>query len=248
MKRVWGVIALATGCVVTVVSIFSVYVIFRKPSQVDCTAQNLNIAIDQRYSPQFRTEIENYIKTISHQNISTIAQTLQKKYPAILAVTIEQSAQATNISIDSVIPWSTINKQYVVDSLGNQLSSACFDPAIIEQLPNFSIDPKELTNRTHQRRAHHFATQLPRAFFDTFDVFWKDQTHIYLTTKTKPSWCILTYDSQSFNEKIISQCCDCVQSTQSNVKQQKNSTLVADIRFEKQIVLYHKNMNLFDEA
>ncbi len=202
-------------------------------------------SIDPRFSEQEQQAIALVLEQERLRAPATLAHSLKQKFPAIDFVSVAYSARADQeIEVRSVNPLVRVNDDHVLCDRGPLLASSLYHPSTLQTLHTISM--KYLpTTTTDVQTLREFVGKVTPDFHTRFAVDWRSATQALFRDKTKPDF-VMIADGTSLPSAETIKRCDAIYTTMKEQQTKKdfvkkNTTLVTDTRFEKQIIAYFKS-------
>lgn len=172
-----------------------------------------------------------------------IAKTIKEQHHYIQSILIKKNVHSVQILIKAYRPAFLVNEQYILCKQLNQLfDKALFDTQKINNIYRISI-----CSSTLEKELPYVCVWLERcdSFFDQFNVYWHDHTKIFLQHK-QTQQLIKTAYHIALHQAVYTWAQEALHQ-ESLVKKELNP-LIADIRFEGQIVVYRRGENNEDDC
>ena len=197
-------------------------------------------AFDSCFSNATRDRLKEFIDTRNHTIGSSkqLFEDLKKQFPQVKSLIVERCAPGVmHYDIQSVRPLVTINKQCVVAENGAVFPMTLFAQRSVNFLydvavPNFGFKQLPTSFVTAMQE------MLPE-MFSSYAVSWIDDKEMWLRDKNDPSFFIICNTKKLPDAQMFSHCNrlrqEMTQKTDER-KTEKQSIVVADIRFDKQII------------
>lgn len=196
--------------------------------------------VDFRFSPAVNADITNYIETNKEFSKSRSFADLQTQFPYIKSLKIQRSAPAhTDYETIAHELLVTINNQQVVTDNGLVFNRELFAPRSVKFLYNIET-------------VHQHSARVPEAFIDSMHAFmpdivkaytvtWIDDKEIVLHDKVQPLFFIKCSAKKLPDKQVLATCTRLMQEILQQLSEKKiqkvQQSLIADIRFDKQIIL-----------
>ncbi len=201
------------------------------------SVQEYHFFLDPHLSNAMRTNIERAL-TETDGSFSSIAQTVFTICPALETIAIERLANNVQyFSCKAAQPVVSFENKLALLPSGAVVDAGCYTREVIAHIPCVRAQ-KEGACDTISPELANWLLSLNPDVFKHYHIALGDDYSIYLTNNNDPNCIILTSVVKDFNDEMR-RVCECIISEKQMGGQGTARALccVADIRFEKQIVL-----------
>ena len=169
-------------------------------------------------------------------------QVLKKEIPLIEEATLSYpSEEKVTVKLTLQQPHFAINQGYVLTDNGTMASASLLSKDVVLKLPQVSVDRCQNTPSCVPGEFSACMREVPEKVFDRYDVKWEDQTKIELRDKQDPKFIIIASCNTLSNKRLLKACQEIKEKELSENKskyRKKGHRLVADVRFDRQIVFF----------
>jgi|GEM_PF-6267124 hypothetical protein len=199
--------------------------------------QEYHFFLDPHLSNGMRTKIERAL-TETDGSFSAIAQTVFEICPALETIAIERLANNVQyFSCKAAQPAVSFESKSALLPSGIVVDADCYTREVIAQIPSIHAQ-KEGACDTISPELAHWLLALNPDVFKQYHIALGDDYSIYLTNNNDRNRIILTSVVKDFDDEMRRVCERIISEKQMSVQGTARSLCcVADIRFEKQIVL-----------
>lgn len=197
-------------------------------------------SIDSVFSENFKRKVTFFIQeTYDQKNgVSELLSEIQAEFPVIRSVSASiDNAETVKIMINGYQPHILLNDSWAVTEQGDVFSRSYFAHDVLRELNQLSclngLVPEKLETETLS-----FFKDIPKPFFDLYDVCWDSGDSIWFHHKEKnysmlvaSGWDMSVddlYTCQKVQERMI----------ENQKRKRKNMRWICDLRFKGQVVTY----------
>jgi hypothetical protein len=195
----------------------------------DCT-----IIFDHALSSLLCQEIKLHIYTHQIPTNRRMVDEIKKTFPVLQSVFIKQrKSGSVFINCKAYEPLYIVNAANVLLPNNMLVKCDCFTPEILASLSAISV---VLTDTSHcPLGLASWVQKVPPDLINRYDITWFDQTKIELIDKLNNKISILLQKNNQVDKALLDYCTNIV--PEAVQKKETNRAIVADLRFDGQLVL-----------
>ncbi len=194
-------------------------------------------------SPKAQQDIINFIHNSDTRQKDTPQQLftgLSKQFPFVTSLkACYRVPGIIHLDMRNVDLMATINQKYVIAEDGRIFSKEYFSSHYVASLPNITVRDMDV-NDTHLSSAlQKFVRYFPSALYEQFLITWVHETEIWLENKQQQNFAFLC-STERIPDKRLLECSEIIQknAVQKEMFKKKSVRLIADIRFDNQIIVF----------
>lgn len=191
-------------------------------------------SIDERFSEAEQQTIALFLEE-HHQALSPqVALLLKEKFPAVASVALDYARNG--VDVRALQPLVAVNGTHLLCEQGPLIPIAHYNQSVVTALPAVTVDEAAF-NDTVVDQLRTFVCGIPHRLYDRFSLAWYGPTHIVFQDTAKPDHCVVVDETVIPSDAQLAQC-DAVYACMRELHKKVTTTIVTDIRFEKQIITY----------
>lgn len=191
---------------------------------------------DTKISSQAKAEIKHHIQTHQSMRAQALIDSLCKQFNHLKQVYIQYAPQNINIHITAHEPCALINETSVVTTDGRMLNRTAFTDTALEHIKALNVPSIKDTYTQLPAPIFSWIQRTPDTIFKDFSITWIDENEIECAHKEDPHLIIRCTHTQDLRAHDIDACI--YAKKQRTIAPQH--TVVADIRFNRQVIISKK--------
>lgn len=214
-------------CIVVSFSIFktnSFYQDLKKPQKFD-------FYFDRFISNKTQSKIQEFFNLNKDLDLGCLTKKFIQEFDFAYNVTLKKDLKSTKVFIKISRPILNINNKFIITDTKKITSILSYKQNSISDLPVVLVNSANIDDSVVN-----FLLNLNYEIYLKYDVEIKDNFNVYLKNKKSKKFFILTNLYFVPTKKNLKICKNLFYEKINSIK--KNKNLVADIRFEKQIILF----------
>ncbi len=227
----------AIGSIAVLVTIVSSNVyLFSKALQ----PKTIFFATDSLFSDYSTAIFTDYAtkKATLAQSATILYNKLHEEIPVLKQVSINYNgSQQAHAYFKALTPQAVIkidNHNYILTENNSVFNALYYNPAVTQKFPSLQATSQLLQEKNDSAALQQFLQKVPQWVFDSYTVYWQNQTEIFLQHAEYKNFYILTKYDTIYSPKLITS----LESIKKIVEEKNKKTdWKADIRFNDQIVL-----------
>ena len=193
-------------------------------------------------SDQTQKLIHSIFESEKTKEPGVLYKSLKKKIPLIEEATLAYpSKERVVIKLRLQQPHFAINKDYVLTDDGTVAVSSLLNKDVVGRLPQINVDRCQNTRSCVPGEFCSCMDSVPGGVFEDYEVKWEDQTKIELRDKHDPRFVVVTSCGTPISQQLLETCQKIKKMELSENKykyRKKDHRLVADVRFDRQIIFF----------
>lgn len=196
---------------------------------------------DPLCSGAMQQEVNKYLNTLILSDVPTFCSRLKQQWPIINDVTFcQKNNNCCFVYIKLLPPLYQINNDYLMLTSGIISQKKYFEPQSI--LPLYTITTSS-SRQMDLQRITHWLEQSTQHLFEKFNVHVINPTEIVLTEKQTQQFMLCCHYAQILTDDLYNRCL-ALKNSLTNIQTKNNKQIwIADLRFEKQFILYKRGNN-----
>lgn len=214
-------------CAVVLFSIFKTNTFYQELKK----PQNFDFYFDRLISSENKDQIKFFFNLNKVLDLNELAQKFIQDFDFSYNVTLKTDFNSTKVFIKIARPIININNKFVVTDTKKVALISSYNKDTVSNLPLILVNCENI-----DKKIVNFLLGLDYQIYKKYDVELNDCFNVYLKDKKEKRFLVLTNLNFIPDKKILQICKKLLNEKAVSVK--KNKNLVADIRFNKQIVLF----------
>ncbi len=200
-------------------------------------AQHTSITyhIDERLSQESQRHIIAYIEKNRSISSQMLIDDVCMQFKCVDSAYLWYTPHGADLHIRACTLLAGVNDQFVVTTSGRVLEKNHFAPSLSDDLKHIKIH--ELCEIQLPTVIHNWIDRAPFEVFEAFDVTWVDENNIELKNKKDPQLVICCMHTQPINSLVIDACTYAKKTLISDSMWAKHHEVIADVRFDRQIIV-----------
>jgi hypothetical protein len=196
--------------------------------------------IDPLFSSAEQEVITSFLRAASVAPQELFKKILDQ-FSVIKSVSTSHQATGVNeITITAKVPVVCINDSMLMTDEGLFVPRGVYEEDFLKNLSTLQVGSAKNYMNADQALIS-FAKKVPSYIWQRFMVTWKDSTAITLHDKIKTDFCVLCNSWQAVEPSLLERVDQVYDVVREMKPSKKMEMLIADIRFENQIVAYYQN-------
>lgn len=185
---------------------------------------------------------EKIIFAVRHTGITQIdelAHLIKEKCPAVNNVVIQRMANKSwHIEVTASSPFMIVNADWVLNQQGNLVSHSLYTSQSLVHIPSITMKVSKNTAPSLSPIFRQWLAGLDAAILKNYTIHWHGDYEIWLREKKNPTYALICTCLKALHPELIAYCEGIQKGTEGKAnKTATKKPVVADVRFEKQIVL-----------
>jgi hypothetical protein len=209
------------------------------------TVKRHAFTFDSYLAPSVGASIEHLVRSdpaVIKQSYKQLCDRLQKEFPCIDTIKVQFVAPGTlHLDISTAQPLLAINNTHIVTAAQTLISRTFFYPYHTQFLPSITVTSQALEDPYQKSELATSAPSMSR-ICKNYAVQWLDSTRIILTHKEYPAFSVLCSSTTLPHDTLLAECHKLeqkhAQALGTGPGNKTPKTYVADVRFNKQIIMF----------
>lgn len=185
---------------------------------------------------------EKIIFAVRHSDAHTpqqVATLIKKKCSAVADVLISLLANRVwHIEVTAAQPFVMVNNDWILSQEGTVVPSTLYAPQYLRSIAHITMQLPSGQAPCVSQAFKQWLVQLDRSVLHQYAIIWHNDYHIQLNKKNDSLWALRCHCLQPLNNTLLAYSDQVRKELEEKMKgQHQRKTWIADIRFEKQIVL-----------
>jgi hypothetical protein len=193
------------------------------------SSDQLNFYFDDNLAEDSIVEIKQFFNENKNLTLESLSSKFLETFDYISKLILKND-EKLNIFIKESRPLININNKFLITQDKKLVSKDKFRARFYENIPYI------LVKNEIDSDVLNFINSLPISYFELFNIEIESNSKVWLKDKKNNCLLILTWVNRAHSERLINISKKILKDNLNNLK--KNKNLIADIRFNEQIVLF----------
>jgi len=193
---------------------------------------------DNRLSYDTQNKIVQHVDQCVHSSPQELITDIHTTFDCVQKIALQYEPDGAQMVISAHDILALINNHFLVTPSRNLIAKEWYNAAAVAAVK--CMDVSLLSERQLPDAIYAWIDRMPESLFHTFNVTWIDENSIELRHAQDPQLTIVCAHAQPIETVLLDSCIEQKAILLSNRQIRKGDSILADVRFDQQIILSKK--------